>query len=153
SFPEYVAMVKHKAAGRVSLDGLARETGADLAARYNVDFGLEFNSNGLFLADTAALQARGVKIDSLARTLAAKARDFAGVAAVYTPKTLAAAPETDIAAARWRRAIPKETSWLFAGATKPGYIWSVGRLIAEHGTMNDDNVSVPIAFWGPGIAT
>jgi arylsulfatase A-like enzyme len=151
SFPEYTAMVKHKAAGRVSLDGLARETAAALSDRFEMDFGFDFNGNGLLIADTSAMHARGLSVDSLANALAAKARSSAAVIGVYTPRTLAAAPATDINALRWRHAIPREIPWLFCAVLKPGYVWSPGRLIAEHGTMSEGTVSVPIAFWGAGV--
>jgi hypothetical protein len=151
SFPEYTAMVKHKAASRVSLDGIARETAAALSERFEMDFGFDFNGNGLLIADTAAIRARGLSVDSLARALAAKARTWPGVVTIYTPRTLAAAPASDISAARWRHAIPREIPWLICGVLKPGYVWSPGRQIAEHGTMSDETVSVPIAFWGAGV--
>jgi len=151
SFPEYTAMVKHRPAGRVSLDGLARETAAALSDRFEMDFGFDFNGNGLLIADTAAMRARGLSVDSLASALAAKARRAPGVAAVYTPRTLAAAPAADVDALRWGHAIPAEIPWLFCGVLKPGYVWSPGRLIAEHGTLSDETASVPIAFWGAGI--
>jgi predicted AlkP superfamily pyrophosphatase or phosphodiesterase len=151
SFPEYTAMVKHKSASRVSLDGLARETAAVLRERFEMDFGFDFNGNGLLIADTASMRARGMSIDSLASALAAKARSAPGVIAVYTPRSLATAPPTDLNAMRWRHAIPKEIPWLFCGVLKPGYVWSPGRQIAEHGTMSDETVSVPIAFWGAGV--
>jgi hypothetical protein len=145
-------MVLHKAAGRITLDGIARDAGAKLAERYMMDFGFDFNSNALLIADTASMHARGLKVDSIASALAAEARGRPGVAAVYTPKSLAAAPASDENAARWRRSIPREISWLFAAVAKPGYIWNPGRLIAEHGTMNDQDVNVPIAFWGAGVS-
>jgi arylsulfatase A-like enzyme len=151
SFPEYTAMVKHKPAGRISLDGLVRETAAALGDRFEMDFGLDFNGNGLFIADTGAMHARGLSVDSIANALAAEARHTPGVVTVYTPKTLAAASATDIGAVRWRHAIPREIPWLICGVLKPGYLWSAGRLIAEHGTASDETVSVPIAFWGAGV--
>lgn len=151
SYPEYTAAVKHKPAGRVSLDGLTRTTAATLEDRFEMDFGFEFNGNGLLIADTAAMHARGLSVDSLAGALAAEVRRGPGVATVYTPRTLAAAPPADINAMRWRHAIPKDISWLFCTVLKPGYVWSPGKLSAEHGTMSDETVSVPIAFWGAGV--
>src|SRR5262249_4035258 len=112
----------------------------------------DFNGNGLLIADTASMHARGVKVDSLATALAAAGRERPGVLAVYTPKSLAAAPATDENAARWRRAIPKEIPWLIAAVAKPGYVWTPGRLIAEHGAMNALDVNVPFAFWGAGVS-
>lgn len=151
SFPEYTAIVKHKPASRVSLAGLAKETADALGERFEMDFGFDFNGNGLLIADTAALHARGVSVDSLANALAAQARRAPGVTAVYTPRSLAAAPATDVSAMRWRHAIPREIPWLLCGVLRPGYVWSPGRQIAEHGTMSDETVSVPIVFWGAGV--
>ena len=151
SYPEYTAMVKHTPAGRVSLNGLTRETAAAFRDRYEMDFGFEFNGNGLMIADTAAMRARGLSVDSIATALADKARTGPGVMAVYTPRTLAAAPPADVNAMRWRHAIPKDTPWLFCTVLKPGYVWSSGNLTAEHGTMSDESVNVPIAFWGAGV--
>ncbi len=150
SFPEYTAMVKHKSAGRISIDGLTRETAGALSDKYEMDFGFDFNGNGLLIADTAAMHARGVSVDSFANAFAAKVRGTPGVIAVYTPRTLAA-PAGDLSAMRWRHAIPKEISWLVCTVLKPGYVWSPGRLIAEHGTLSDETASVPIAFWGAGV--
>jgi predicted AlkP superfamily pyrophosphatase or phosphodiesterase len=151
SYPEYTVMVRHKPAGRVSLDGFARETAAKLEEKYETDFSFDLNGNGLLIADTAALHARGVSIDSLAAALAEQARLAPGVKHVYTPRTLAAAPPGDVDAMRWRHAIPKEIPWLFCGVTKPGFVWSPGKPTAEHGTMSDQTVNVPIAFWGAGV--
>ena len=151
SFPEYSAVVKHVPAGRVSLDGLARQVGGELASRFAVDFGLDFNG-GLLGADTAALSARSVSVDILSRLLVPAALASPGVTAAYTPRMLAAAPSTDVFATRWRHAIPRDVPWLFCAVTKPRYIWSTGRLIAEHGTMNEEDVTAPIAFWGAGVA-
>ncbi|MFI5233133.1 MAG: alkaline phosphatase family protein, partial [Gemmatimonadales bacterium] len=60
SYPEYTAMVKHEPAGRVSLDGLTRETAVAFRDRFEMDFGFDFNGNGLMIADTAAMGARGL---------------------------------------------------------------------------------------------
>jgi hypothetical protein len=118
--------------------------------RFATDFGIEFNT-GLLVGDTTALAARGVSVDSLADTLAAVARATQGVAAAYTPRGLAAAPETDKYAHRWRRAIPASVAWLVCVAPEPGYVWSSGDLSAHHGTPTDDDVIVPIVFLGPDI--
>jgi len=151
SYPEYTAMVKHKPAGRVSLDGLTRETAGALSDRFEMDFGFEFNGNGLMIADTAAMRARGLSVDSIANALAARVRGGPGVATVYTPRTLASAPPVDVHAMRWRHAIPKDTPWLICTVLKPGFVWSSEKLSAEHGTMGDESVNVPIAFWGAGV--
>jgi hypothetical protein len=151
SFPEYLTSVKHVSAGRISLDDVARNTAADLTARYNADFGIEFG-NGLLSGDTAALRARGLDVDSLAGAIASGLRGRSGIGRVYTPRTLMAASARDIDAVRWRNAIPPDVAWLVCVVARPNFLWSSGKLSAEHGTLNDPDVTVPIAFMGPRIA-
>lgn len=150
SFPEYLTSVKHETAGRISLDGLARTLTSTLADRYHADFDVDFG-NGLLIADTAALRARGLSVDSVARAIAAQIRGRSGIARVYTPRTLATAATGDTAAVRWRNAIPRDVSWLVCVVAQPNFVWSSGKLSAEHGTLNALDVGVPIAFMGPRI--
>lgn len=134
SFPE-----RTPGKGRVWLGDLAGE-------------GRAFGS-GLLSADTVALHARGVQVDSLTRRLAAIASRRKGVARVYTPASLAAAPPTDSAAMLWRNTIPAGYGWLIAAVPEPGFVWSTANAgIAEHGSTAELDVTVPIAFVGPGIA-
>ena len=65
-----------------------------------------------------------MNIDSLARYLAREALAHPGVAAAYTPRTLAAAAASDTNALRWRHAIPATVPWLICAVAKPGYIQS-----------------------------
>jgi len=150
SFPEYLAGVRHQKAGRVSIADVARLAGQRLAARYRMDFGVGVD-NGLLSADVPALKRRGVNVDSLATALAASVRQRPGVADVFTPAALARASGQSVTAGRWRRLLPAGYGWLVAVSLKPGYVWSDGKLSAEHGGMGDDDVEVPIAFMGPGI--
>jgi predicted AlkP superfamily pyrophosphatase or phosphodiesterase len=150
SFPEYLTSVKHVTAGRISLDDVARATSADLASRYGVDFGVDFG-NGLLSADTSALRARGLDVDSMARSMALHLKGRSGVRHVYTPRTLASAKPGDLDALRWRNAIPADVAWLVCVVASPNFVWSSGKLSAEHGTLNDDDVGVPIAFMGARI--
>lgn len=147
SFPE---AGQRGSSGRVRLAGLVAGTSAALARRYRTDFGLEFDS-GLLSADTPALHARGIKIDSLAEALAMAARRQPGVLQVFTPRTLARASSADREARLWRHLIPKGHGWLFCASLKPGYVWSEGRTIAEHGSTAPEDVRVPILFWGGGL--
>jgi hypothetical protein len=150
ALPEYTVMVRHRPGGRVWLGGLAAALEATLERRYHAEFGLSFE-NGLLSADVAALRARGIDGDSLSRALAQEAQRLPGVARVYTPASLAAAPVADRDARLWKRLIPAGYGWLLCATTAPGYIWSRGSLIAEHGGGDADDVSVPIAFLGPAI--
>jgi hypothetical protein len=74
------------------------------------------------------------------------------VAEVFTPRSLKAAPATDSGAVLWRRTIPDGFPWLLCATLEPGYVWSPGRVIAEHGTTSVNDQWVPVAFLGPGIA-
>lgn len=134
--------------GRVSFDALAEALSRTFGARYHAPFGFSHDS-GLLLADTAALSARGVNVDSLAQAVRDEALGLTGVDQVFTPALLAAS--LDPGAARWQRTIPKGTGWLIAATAKPGYVWSLSPGIAMHGTTNPDDLQVPIAFFGPGI--
>jgi Type I phosphodiesterase / nucleotide pyrophosphatase len=149
--PEYSVTVRHQPAGRLWLGSLAQLTEQTLERRYGGAFGIEFDG-GLVSADVAALRARGIDVDSLGAGLAARAARLPGVARVYTPRTLAAAPASDRSAGQWRRLLPADYGWLFCAVTLPGYVWSAGQLGAEHGAGNPDDVAVPIVFWGEGIA-
>ncbi|MBK5187194.1 MAG: alkaline phosphatase family protein [Gemmatimonadaceae bacterium] len=151
SFPEYLASVRHVSAGRISLDDVARSTSADLVARYHTDFAVDFG-NGLLTADTTALRARGLNVDSIARAVAQRLQGRSGVRRIYTPRTLANAKPGDIDALRWRNAIPPDVAWLVCVVASPNFVWSSGKLSAEHGTLNELDVRVPIAFMGAGIS-
>lgn len=147
--PEYNREVRHQPGGRQWLGSYVAEGQTRFDARYRRRFGFRFEY-GLLLADVDALRALGVRVDSLADAWAADARRKPGVARVYTPKSLAVAPRTDLFAGRWRRAIPPGTGWLLAAVPSEGVIWSKTG-VANHGTALDADVRVPIIFAGPGI--
>ena len=150
SMPEFAVLVRHQKAGRISLAGFASHLEAQLEARYRTAFDVTFD-NGLVTADVEALRARGVNVDSIASALAGEVQQVPGVAAVYTPAALVAAPDSVAAAHLWRRLLPPAFGWLICVSTRPGYIWSNGALGAEHGAGNPEDVEVPIAFLGTGI--
>jgi len=52
---------------------------------------------------------------------------------------------------RWRNALPPDVGWLVCVVASPNFVWSSGKLSAEHGTLNDLDVGVPIAFMGAQI--
>ena len=148
--PEYAVTVRHRRAGRVWLGSVARGAAVELRARVDRDFGLEFDS-GLLLADVGSLKASGINVDSLAQALGSEAARVPGVARVYTPRALAAAPLSDRSATLWRRLLPVDYGWLFCAVTTDGYVWSGGGLGAEHSSGNREDIEVPIVFYGPGI--
>lgn len=109
------------------------------------------NHSGLLTADVSALRARGLNIDSLARSLAIAIRTLPGVRAVYTPRSLSAAPASDAEAGRWRRQLPPDAEWLVAVAILPDWVWGTGKGSTSHGASNPDDLSVPILFRVPGV--
>jgi len=147
--PEYNREVRHRPGGRQWLGSYVREGRERFDARYHRPFGFRFEY-GLLMADVDALRALGVRVDSLADAWAADARRKPGIARVYTPTSLAAAPASDRFAARWRRAIPPGTGWLLAAVPTDGVIWSKTG-VANHGSALDADVRIPIIFAGPGI--
>jgi hypothetical protein len=149
SFPE-AAVAAGRRGGRVSLDRPIRIINDSLQARLGVDPHLSFES-GLVSADLAVLRKGGIDPDSLARGLAELADSTPGIRRVFTAVTLAQAPSTDIDAGRWRRTLPPSYGWLICAAADTGWIWSSGPGYTTHGTTNPDDVTVPIAFWGPGV--
>ncbi len=136
--------------GRAWLGDLAARAASALTGRHRVDFRIAFDG-GLLSADTLALRARGVKVDSLASALAAEARKRPGVRRVFTPTTLRTAP-ADREAVLWRNQMPPGFGWLLCVAIEPGFVWSPpGSTLATHGSTAPADVSVPIIFYGSGI--
>jgi len=46
---------------------------------------------------------------------------------------------------------PGDLAWFVAASPRPGWVWGGTPGHADHGTTNDDDANVPIAFLGPGI--
>jgi hypothetical protein len=136
--------------GRVDPAPLADSIGAALNSRYGVDFGISFN-NGLMFADVDAMRARGVDVEAIRNFVVRRVRAMRGVAAVYTPRSLAAA-QNENAAIRWRHSLPSNLGWLVAAVAQPGYVFSEA-IKGEHGTMQHETMNVPIVFMGRGIPT
>jgi predicted AlkP superfamily pyrophosphatase or phosphodiesterase len=134
--------------GRVSLGGIASALELSLEQRYRTEFGLEFD-NGLMYADVKAMWARGIDVDSLARSIVVEGMTRSGVSVGFTPATLATS--TDSVAVRWRRTLPPFLGWIAAFGARPGFIWSQGNTVAEHGTPNALDLWVPIAFVGSSV--
>jgi arylsulfatase A-like enzyme len=145
SLPE-LAVERGQRAGRVWLGDLA-----DQAERLPGGDGAFAFETGLLFGNVPRVRSAGVDVDSVAAALALKAAAVPGVARVFTPKSLRAAPASDTAAVLWRRTLPDEFPWLICATLEPGYVWSPGRTIAEHGTTSLNDQWVPIAFLGAGI--
>ena len=133
-------------AGRVAMKRVTASLDAEISRRTHVNAGLEFEG-GLLYADTVQLSSAGVNVDSVARAVAMQLESVAGIAHVYTARSLAAATDEDTDARRWRHSIPPVTQWLVAVVAKPDYALSDGDG-AEHGTMHEESVTVPIALMG-----
>jgi predicted AlkP superfamily pyrophosphatase or phosphodiesterase len=129
---------------------MVRTVAAELRDRWRTDFGIRFDY-GVVTADVAALRARGVDVDSLGQSLAQRFAREPYVDRVYTPRSLAAAPRTDVIAARWRRTLPAEWGWLVAVTPREGTMWDSWTVGANHGTPWQADVEIPIVFWGYGL--
>lgn len=148
-FPE-AAQAEGRPGGRSALEALTRKWNIALRVRTGVDPTLSFDS-GLMSADLQALKRAGISSDSLAEVIAAAMRQEAGVRRVYTRASLATAPADDEDAARWRRSLSPSVDWLVCASADRGWIWAGSKGWTTHGTTNPDDVTVPIAFWGPGV--
>ncbi len=139
-------------AGRLgtAVNSLVSRTNQQIAPRTGMPAVLKTTS-GLIYGDVGLLRARGTDPDSLAAALAGALARVEGVARVFTPATLGAAPAEDSMAARWRRSLPEGFPWLVGAVARPGYIWSGSERSTTHGTPNPDDVLVPIVFLGGGI--
>ena len=144
-----IAVAKVGRGGRIWLGDIATSTEAALEARYHTEFGLEFD-NGLFYADVAAMRARGIDVDSIARAIVAAGTRRSGVGVGFTPAKLATS--ADSVAVRWRRTLPPSVGWIAAFGAARDFVWSPGKTTAEHGTPNALDLSVPIAFVGANVA-
>ncbi len=153
SFPERT-IASGGAGGRIPLGALVERLNRELLGPDAAHPAL-FESSGLVYADSAVLQRSGFSRDSLAAVVEARLRALPGVVQSWTPRTLALAPERDVAATRWRHTLPRDFPWLACATPAPGYIWADGTGYTTHGTTNADDVGVPIVLLGsmirPGI--
>ncbi|MEP6592020.1 MAG: alkaline phosphatase family protein, partial [Gemmatimonadota bacterium] len=136
--------------GRISFSTQVRAMTAYGRDRWRLDLGAGQEA-GLLFGDREALARRGVDVDSLSDALAAEVMKVAGVRRVLTPRTLAAAKPGDLDAMRWRRELPAGFSWFVAALAKPGYVFGTNLTSTSHGTLNLDDVRVPLLFRVPGV--
>lgn len=132
--------------GRLDFDTTVVLLRKRFQARWGTSFDLA-QEDGLIFGDVAAMQARGIDVTRLSDSLAAEASKIAGIRKVWTPRTLARAPQANGDARLWRRAIPSGQGWLIAANVVDGYIWDHG----DHGSTAVLDQRVPIAFWGIGL--
>jgi arylsulfatase A-like enzyme len=152
-FAEF-ARLQGRPGGRIPLAAFVRDVNLSIG-RLTGDSGILRAAPGLIYGDTARLRSLRVSPESLATILAPRVWKIPGVVTAWTPATLGGASPSDVHAARWRRALPRDFSWLVCAVAKPGYVWADGGGHADHGTSNPDDVDVPIIFMGatirPGI--
>lgn len=108
------------------------------------------NEGGLVLADTAALSARGVSVDSLSRALARSIRGRAGVRDVVTPSSLRV--RRDQEAIYWRRQIQPGRGWLVGVSAEPGWVYAEKPTSTSHGSTSLFDRRVPVIFVVPGVS-
>jgi predicted AlkP superfamily pyrophosphatase or phosphodiesterase len=140
-----VQQAKGKSAGFVSLSALVRSVNDQLGVK-----GLIKTTSGLVYADTAALRERKVNPESLATTLTARVQKLPHVVDAWSAATLPGQSRSNIAAFRWWRSIPRDFPFLVCAVPEPGYVWADASS-AEHGSANQDDVNVILAFLGQGI--
>lgn len=135
--------------GRTSIGAEARALDRWARERYRVDLEVSVES-GLLLADTDALRARGINIEHLADSIAARIRGRPGIREVFTPASLAASADAE--AMRWRHQIGPETGWVVGVALQPQWEWASGNGSTSHGTTNLLDRRVPIIVMAPGVS-
>jgi predicted AlkP superfamily pyrophosphatase or phosphodiesterase len=149
SMPEHLHLHGETDAGRIALRPVARRVMQPIQDRFQHGFGVEVH-NGIILADTAALRARGLDVSALSARLAREVAAVPGVDRVWTPVTLAAASADDASARLFRRAIPPAYGWLAAAHVRTNWLMTTS-VQATHGSVVDADRSVPIAFLGPAV--
>ncbi len=153
SFPERT-IAAGGSGGRIPVGALVEQLNHELLGT-DVSRPALFESSGLVYADSVLLRRHGFSRDSLAAVVEARLRALPGVVQSWTPRTLALAPDHDVAAARWRHTLPRDFPWLACATPAPGYIWADGTGYTTHGTTNADDVGVPIVLLGamirPGV--
>jgi predicted AlkP superfamily pyrophosphatase or phosphodiesterase len=150
AMPEQAPPTDGRAAGRAWPTAMVRGIATDLRDRWRTDFEIRFDY-GIVTADLVALRSRGIDTDSLSRRLAARFQLEPYVDRVYTPRSLALAPQSDPIAGRWRHTVPDDFGWLVAVTPYEGITWDSWTVGANHGTPWLADVQVPLLFWGGGI--
>lgn len=139
-----IAQANGKPAGFIALNALVKEANTKIGAN------IVKTTSGLIYADTAALRALKVNPESLATALTARVQKVAHVVDAWSPATLGA-PRNNVGAVRWWRSLPRDFPFLVCAVAEPGYVWSSVSQ-AEHGTSNQSDVNVTLAFLGSGIS-
>lgn len=150
---EYTTTVEKQRAARVSLDTFARAMDSALVwhlgpsgrGRY-VDF-----ADGVVFIQRRAMEARGVKVDSLVDAWLRETRRNPWVQRTDTRRTLATADTAkDAIARRWRHELPPDVPAEVLITLKPGSVWAAP-VPAMHGSPQDADAHVPLIIKGPGV--
>lgn len=151
-FPELRFRDSAGAALRVDVEPALTRAQSALRAK-GVESGLALDFEyGMVFADSASFAKAGLPMDSVLRDIAERVRTVPGVARVDFVADLARADTTrDAIARRWLHALPPDLGVPLVVTPKPGVYWR-GVMYATHGSPNDDDARVPIAFMGPGFA-
>lgn len=151
-FPEVTFRDRAGAALRIDVEPVLTRAQNALRAR-GVDGGLALDFEyGMVFADSAAFAKAGLPMDSVLRDIAGAIRGVPGVARVDFVRDLARADTVaDAIARRWLHALPPDLGVPLVVTPAPGVYWQ-GVRIATHGSPNDADARVPIAFMGPGFA-
>ena len=147
SIPAFAREVRREKAGHYWDGTTRRRLREQFESRWHTRFNFQYEY-GLLSADTSALAARGVDVDSLSDALARELEAIPEILRTYTPRTLAAAPDSDRYADLWRRHIPPDLEWLVVSVPKPEYIWSSSGG-ANHGAPELGDIEVPLIIVAP----
>ena len=149
SFPEHTTAAGGTG-GRIAVGALVERLNRQLHVG-DRDRPLLSESSGLIYVDSILLRRSGLERDSLATRVEAALHLLPGVVQSWTPRTLTLAPNSDVAASRWRHTLPPDFPWVACATPAPGYIWSDDPGSTTHGTTNADDVGVPIVLLGAMI--
>lgn len=138
------------AGGRLDLASQVRAVNAWLKA-HGDSTSRAITDGGLIFGNFKGAVAAGNNLDSLAASLAGEVSRLPGVRRVFTPATLAKAKTTDLDAMRWRRQIAPGFPWLVAVCVEEHWVFGSSKASTGHGTINDDDVLVPLLFRIPGV--
>ncbi|HEX2187892.1 MAG TPA: alkaline phosphatase family protein [Longimicrobiaceae bacterium] len=148
-FPE-VAHGRDAAAYHVRLDSVTVPMRRALAAR-GVGSAAVTVEDGMLMVDRAALAARRVDPDSLARAFTAAARRVPGVLRADRVRDLARGDTVnDVITRRWVNMLPPDTPVEAVVTLRPGHVWGTATY-AQHGSPEDVDAHVPVIFYGPGF--
>ncbi|MGH9399614.1 MAG: alkaline phosphatase family protein, partial [Thermoanaerobaculia bacterium] len=151
-----------KTAGEAGKDRLAAEHAVAAAFQYTLDetrantdeAAIVWFEDGFFYLNRPVLARRGLDLERVKSVLADALRARPGVAAAYTNTQIGDGLPADapgsLAVTRSFRA---DRAGEVYAILKPGWIWMYEKGTGTtHGQPNDDDLHVPLAAWGAGVA-